>query len=523
MKKLIKCTVVSLMLVGMGACEKTLELPNQSNYTFDTYFTTDAAINQAVIGTYSPLLHVGMWAREYYFIFDLLGWDAKPDAPLQGDLLGLAQMNFEPSHFYLSEQWKSLYRMIYRTNVVIDRATAWKPQTNAEETNKLQYLGEAKFMRAYAYFNLVNNWGSVPLHASYEETTQNPFPERAPVSEIWALIEQDLKDAEAGLPVEYAPEWLGRATRGAAVALLGKAYLYQKKWAEAQAELIKLTQAPYSYSLAANYNDLFSQQNQDNPETIFQVMNKKWEAGDRDDYFETAQERGAFGMGTHTARAQEYGWNDWANVFVTEAVVNSFTYPNPATNAPGYVDPRAAYTFYGDAASGGQVEYCQKCATRPVAYPFDTRGYRWLKYEYYDEQEKMGGTKSGINGQVIRYADALLLLAEAYIQQGNTGTEPLALINQVRNRAGAVPYPSLGNQTAAFDILKRERRLELSGEQARYFDLIRWGIAEETLNAERAAEGDNHVFQEKHVLFPIPQYEKDTNPSVASNIANDWN
>ena len=137
----------------------------------------------------------------------------------------------------------------------------------------------------------------------------------------------------------------------------------------------------------------------------------------------------------------------------------------------------------------------------------------------------MGGTISGINGQVIRYADVLLMLAEAYIQQGNTGSEPLNLINQVRSRpsVNAVPYPSLGDQAAAFNILKRERRLELSGEQARYFDLIRWGIAKETINAERAAEGDTHLFQDKNVLFPIPQYEKDTNPNVAPDVQNDWN
>ena len=180
-------------------------------------------------------------------------------------------------------------------------------------------------------------------------------------------------------------------------------------------------------------------------------MNKKWEEGDREDYFETAQERGAFGMGTHTARAQEYGFNDWANVFVPNSLVQTFTYPDPVTGIAGYVDPRAKYTFYGDAASGGQTEYCQQCATGIIPYPFSTRGYRWLKYEYYNEQAQMGGTKSGINGQVIRYADVLLMLAEAYIQQGNTGSEPLNLINQVRSRpsVNAVPYPSLGDQASA--------------------------------------------------------------------------
>jgi hypothetical protein len=525
MKKIIKYLMVLLVVIIIGGCNKSLELPNQSAYTFETYFTNDAAFNQAVIATYAPLLHVGMWAREYYFIFDLLGWDAKPDAPLQGDLLQLSQMNFEPSHYYLSEQWKSLYRMIYRANVVIDRAELWQPTLSTEKLNKIQYIGEAKFLRSYAYFNLVNNWGRVPLHTSYQETTKNQFPSRASVADIWAFIEQDLKDAEASLPVEYPSQWLGRVTKGAAIALLGKSYLYEKKWTDAQAELTKLTTAPFTYKLADNYTDLFSQTNQINPETIFQVMNKKWEPGNREDYFEDAQERGAFGLGTHTARAQEYGFNDWANVFVPNSLVQTFTYANPATNVPGYVDPRGKYTFYGTVASGGETVYCQKCATGTIPYPFSTRGYRWLKYEYYDEQAQMGDTKSGINGQVIRYADVLLMLAEAYIQQGNTGSAPLNLINQVRSRpsVNAVPYPSLGDQTSAMNILRRERRLELSGEQVRYFDLIRWGIAKQTINAERASEGDNHLFQDKNVLFPIPQYEKDTNPSVASDIQNDWN
>ena len=523
MKKIFKCLMVVFVMVIMGSCKKSLDLTNKNAYTFDTYFNSDQALNQATIATYAPLLHVGMWAREYYFIFDLLGWDAKPDAPLQGDLLDLSQMNFEPSHYYLSEQWRSLYRMIYRANVVVDRATIWQPANNTERINQAQYIGEAKFLRAYAYFNLVNNWGRVPLHTSYKETAENPFPPRAAVADIWAFIEQDLKDAEANLPVQYPPEWLGRVTRGAATALLGKSYLYEQKWAAAQAELTKLTTSPFTYTLAPVYNDLFSQTNQFNPETIFQIMNKPWEPGNRDDYFETAQERGVAGLGTHSARAQEYGFNDWANVFVTNAVVKSFTYSNPVTGTPGYLDPRAKFTFYGDALSGGQTAYCQQCAGGIIPYPFSTRGYRWLKYEYYDVQAQIGGTLSGINGQVIRYADVLLMLAESYIQQGNTGSAPLNLINQVRSRSGALSYSTLGNQASAFDILKRERRLELSGEQVRYFDLIRWGIAKQTINAERASEGDTHLFQDKHVLFPIPQYEKDTNPKVAADVKNDWN
>jgi hypothetical protein len=170
--------------------------------------------------------------------------------------------------------------------------------------------------------------------------------------------------------------------------------------------------------------------------------------------------------------------------------------------------------------------YCQQCTgSGPLPYPFAARGYRYLKYEYYNLVPQIGGTKSPINGQVIRYADVLLMLAESYIQQGNTAAQPLALINQVRSRpsVSAISYTTLGSQASALDIIKRERRLELTGEQSRYFDLIRWGIAKQTLNAERTSEGDSHLFQDKHVLFPIPQYEKDTNPNVAKDVQNDWN
>ena len=117
------------------------------------------------------------------------------------------------------------------------------------------------------------------------------------------------------------------------------------------------------------------------------------------------------------------------------------------------------------------------------------------------------------------------MLAEAQIQQGKTGADPLALINQVRKRSGAVAYTSLGAQADAMKLLMRERQVELCGEQSRYFDLIRWGIAKQTINAQRAAEpGDGkQPFQDKNVLLPIPDVEKNYNPNVAKDIANGWN
>ncbi|WPU94869.1 RagB/SusD family nutrient uptake outer membrane protein [Mucilaginibacter sabulilitoris] len=531
MKKYIKYLLVVALLIATGGCKKNLDLQNKSAYTYDTYFTSDAAINQAVIASYATLLHTGLWAREWYYIFDLLGYDAKNAQPLQGDLLALAQYNFAPNQPQLDAMWSSLYRLIMRSNVVINRAQAWAPANTSEQTNQKQYIAEAKFLRAYAYFNLVNLYGRVPLRKEYIPlpTPAEVNLPRAAVADIWAFIEQDLKDAETDLPLSYAATSFGRATRGAAVALLGKSYLYEKKWADAVTELSKLTQSPYTYALAPVYNNLFDDPNQNspalNPETIFQVMNQAWtDWGIGNQYAAFGGQETWGGKATHSARAQEYGFNDWNNTYITTTAVKAFTYTNPQTNTT-YVDPRAAYTFYGDAASGGETQYCQQCSTGPVAFPYATAGYKYLKYEYYNKVATYGGPQSGINGQVIRYADVLLMLAEAYIQQGNTGSQPLTLINQVRSRpsVNAPLYSSLGGQSDAMTILMRERQLELTGEQSRYFDLIRWGIARQTINSERQIEDGTQPFQDKNILLPIPLSEKNSNPNVSNDISSDWN
>ncbi len=528
MKNIVRSSIILVALMGcvLQGCKKSLlDLQNQGAYTYETYFATNDAMNQAVIATYATLLHNGLYARDYYFIFDLLGNDAERDAPLLGDLLQLSQYNFGPTNTQINDLWASLYRMIFRANVVIDRANAWQPTTATDQTNKKQYIAEAKFLRSFANFNLVTLWGRVPLRTDYQSTVANNYPSRAAVADIWAAIEKDLKEAETDLPVVYDNANLGRATRGAATALLGKAYLYQKKWQLAQDELKKLTQSPFSYSLAPNYDDLFSLNNQNNPETIFQVMHQQWtDWGIGNQYYMFGGQEAWGGKATLTGRAQEYGFNDWRNVYISLADVNAFTYPNPVSGTP-YLDPRAKYTYYGEPTKGGDLDYCDQCSSGPIPYPFSAAngGYRWRKYEYYESIPQYGGPQSPINSQVIRHADVLLMLAETYIELGNTGAEPLNLINQVRARVGALPYVSLGNQANARLILMRERQIELAGEQVRYFDLIRWGIAKQTINAEKQIQIGTQPFQDKNVLLPIPQTEKDANPNVAKDIQNDWN
>lgn len=291
--------IAGLITVSTGCKKSRLELVDQSAYAYDTYFTNTAALNQATVASYATLLHPGLWAREYYFIFDLLGNEAKRASFLLGAEQELGDYSFGTNNADLSFLWGSLYRMIFRTNLVIDRAAAWNPTAAADHAKVNQYVAEVKFLRAYAYFHLVTLWGDVPLYVDYQTTVNNNYLPRSSAAEVWKQIEKDLTEAKATaeLPVAYSASELGRATKGAVTALLGKVYLYQKKWGPAQTELQQLMAAPYNYKLAPVYDSLFSIANQNTPENIFQIMNQQWtDWGVGSPYY-------MFGNGTTTSTA----------------------------------------------------------------------------------------------------------------------------------------------------------------------------------------------------------------------------
>jgi hypothetical protein len=525
MKKIFSIILGASML-GSVSCKKSLlDVENPGAYSYETYFTDAPQINEAVIATYAVLLHNGMWSREYYFIMDLLGNDAKRDAPLQGDIRPLSDYTFNPSNSIITNLWAALYRMVLRANVVVDRATAWNATTDANIALKKQYIAEAKFLRAYANMQLVTLWGRVPLRNSYNEAVNNLYPKRNSTDELWKAVEDDLTAAIADLPLpkDQPAANLGRATKGSAIALLGRAYLYQKKYQQANTTLLPLTQPPYTYILSPKYDDLFTETNQSNPEIIFQVMHAKWtDWGIGNQYYVFGGQETWGNKATHSDRAQEYGFNDWRNVYVSDALVASFRYKDESNK--DYLDPRAKSTFYGDAASGGKTDYCNHCPGGTIPFPFTSSegGYRWRKYQYYEDVKSYGGPASGINSLVIRYADVLLMIAETYIQAGNPDAAK-PFINDVRRRSGAFEFTTLGSKDNAMQILMRERRLELGGEQSRYFDLLRWGLLKQELNKELKAQYNAETFQDKNVLLPIPQQEKDTNPNVSGDVANSWN
>jgi len=539
MKKKIIVMMAVLMLSVIACKESILDIPNQSQYSDATYFKEAPQFNEAVIAIYATLLMNGLYSRDAYFIFDLLGNDAENNIFLLGDLAQFHDYSFGSSQPQVTDLWRNLYRMVLRSNLVIDRASAWNPPLQDDQNKKKQYVAEAHFMRGFAYFMLVNLWGRVPLKLQYsDQITATP---RSSVADVWTVVETDLTAAIPDLPVAYDPSDLGRATQGAAVAMLGKAYLYQKKYPDAENQFKKLLTAPYTYALNPSFDVQFSDANNVSPETVFDVQHEwgGWGLGSQYYYFGGQEAWG--GKATHSGRAQEYGWNDWNNVFISDAIVQAFKYKDES-NAD-YTDPRAKFTFYGDAASGGDTDFCQTCtkatkggeiqnvyapnpnAPGPYPYPFGASNairYNWRKYEYYETTEFYGGPASNINTQIVRFADVLLMLAESAIEQ-NKVSDALPLINSVRARSSAFAFTSLGSQDNARIILRRERQLELAGEQVRWFDLIRWGVAKDVLNAEKQVQLGKQPFLDKNVLFPIPQIERTTNTALATDVSNDWN
>lgn len=520
MKNKVLYTLI-IVLFTVACSENILDVPNENSYDGSTFFTTATSYTEASTAMYTPLLFNGMYSREFYFIFDLLGNDAEKNFSLGGGLLEFPLYTFTPNNSELNYFWNSSYKIVFRTNFVLDLMEKWETSSEADSQLKQQITGEASFLKALAYFWLVTCYGDVPLKNSIADHAILEC-ERTPAADIWASIETNLKNAIDNLPVSYSDDDYGRATRGAAVALLGKAYLFQKKYAEAIVEFNKLENAPYDYDLAESLDDIFIKDTK-TKETVFAVMHGEWQGwGVGNPYYYFGGQEGWGDKITISGRAMEYGFNDWWNVLVSDALVESFHYTD--LSGARYIDPRAALTFYSNEAQGGDVTWCDECDQGAQSYPDYVKEGQvsWRKYEFYEVVNSYGNPDSYINSQIIRYADVLLMLAEANIETGAVNNA-LTLINRVRARSGAFEYTTLGNQDQARTILRHERQMELAGEQTRFFDLVRWGTLVQTINAEKQAALSIQPVKDYHVLLPIPQGERDANPTLNTQVKNNWN
>ncbi len=361
-------------------------------------------------------------------------------------------------------QWNSTYQVINRAN----QALEFLPQLDSVSVDLRERLqGEVKFLRAMAYFKLVRMYGGVPLldHVPEEgnEEDEKMTLERASVDEVYAFIESDLQEAIEVLPEKgaYGGNDKGRASLGAAHALYAKVALYQKDWEKAADEAEKVT----GYALAQNYAENFRLAGEYNEESVFEIQGVGGEGNPGVQQY--SQVQGARGNG---------GWG-WGFNTPSQNLVDAF-------NAEGDDVRRDATIIFRDSEL-----YDGRVVPVTVENPY----YNYKAYS----SDFSGEDFSDVNIKVIRYAEVLLIRAEALNELNQTGAA-IDLLNRVRNRVD-LPDTEAVSQDEVRKAIWKERRLELAMEHDRWFDIIRTGQAKEVM----AADGKEFIVG-KHELFPIP-------------------
>ncbi len=449
-------------IISVASCEFLDETPKDF-LSPANFYTTDNDAVAAVNAVYDQL--------GYYGSFWQLGErpsDNLQDGPVSRDIsLELHSFTWNSATGIFGSMWQQMYRSINYANTALEQI----PPIEMEETLKKRLLAEAKFLRSLSYFDLVRNFGGVPLITKSTASFDNLFTDRASEEAVYDLIIQDLQDAENGLPLNYASNETGRATRGAAKALLARVLLYTGDYAGAAQkakEVIDLGE----YGLLDDVKDLWQVTNENSVEHIFSVQ---YLAGVQGSGYSSA----------FAIRGGEPPLTGFSSAIVRQDLLDSFE----SSDERRVASVLESYTFPDGS----------------------TKTYDPHVWKFYDETA-VDPTEGSTNWPVIRYAEVLLIYAEA-LNESNNGPVQAAYdaINTVRNRSGLANLPDGMNQTQFRDAILQERRWELCFEGHRYYDLKRMDKLASTMSAF------NITVEDKHNIYPIPLREIDANPNLEQN------
>ena len=508
-----KVVAVLLVLSSIVACTNKLDVLDENNPTTESYFKTALELQNGVNAIYSTLRSANLVGREWFFTHDMRGGEtasggSQLEAP-RAELL--KQSSPAPSNSVMTSVWLASYQMINRANLVLSKA----PGITDNITLRDRLVGEAKFLRGWAYFELVSQWGDVPVYTE-PITSSVEFKGKTPAADIYTLIISDVTDAVAKLPATYANSDRGRATKGAANTLLGKVQMQKGDYAAAKAALLQVYGQYSLVNFLWNFDgdikedggQLITAGHEFNAESIFEVVFV--DKGDNNFNWGYNGEGSTSPMSG--VRNQEYGIT-WGNVIPSDRLLNEFEAG----------DPRYAMTIYEEGNQILTAPGAKDNINNPSVVPLtltaaamniatSTKGgvvkkRFFRKYNIY-EYVNSGFHPGGVNQRVYRYADVLLMLAECEAEVG-TPAQAAIYINQVRSRAGvAMPAVTLTTKNEALKAVMHERAVELGAEEVASIDILRWRKKGyyPTITADPVPGQVS--------LFPIPASEISTNPLV---------
>jgi hypothetical protein len=556
MKKNIKFFLLITILVLAGtACNKDyLDKVPLSGPSDQSFFTSQEELILAVNGIYSSMAISPSDGMPYNTTIDAttdINWDRNTSG-----LQAIGRGNQDSNSDYAASLWSSFYKLIARCNFILDNAEKVKDVTTP--AIYARSIAEARFGRAYAYQNLIELYGGVPLVTKILALNEAQLP-RNTKEEVLTFVLNEFEEASKDLPVTYAAADVGRATRGAALALKARAALFNGKW-DIAAAASKAVMDLNTYALHASFGELFTYNGQNSKEVILSLQ-----------YLKTAKK-------THSVPRNLLSRNGQgtANKVPSQSLVDSYECTDGLTidKSPLYNpakpflnrDPRLGLTVAlpGSTYFNFQFEThkdslkCWNYNTTPAtrvdnqdainAFASFT-GYCWRKYV--DITDKVDVTTSELNIIVVRYAEVLLTYAEAKIESGTVDESVYAAINSVRQRPG-VNMPAIPSGLSVAElrsIVRKERMYELAMEGLRLFDIRRWKIAEQVMAGPfygRIPKGllaaapvidangianysnvpnraDMRVIEtrlfnpNRDYLWPIPNIETVTNPKLTQN------
>jgi starch-binding outer membrane protein, SusD/RagB family len=502
--KILAAVLILVIIAGVMACNKDLNVTDQNNPTPESYFKTAAQLQNGVNAVYSTLRSGELVGREWFFTHDMRGSEcasggAQLEAP-RAELL--TQPSPNPGNAVMNNVWVGDYQMINRANLVISKA----PDVTDNIALRDRVVGEAKFLRAWAYFDLVSQWGDIPLYDSVI-TSPTGYKAKSPAADVYALIISDLTAAATALPATYSASDNGRATSGAANALLGRIEMQKGDYAAAKTALL---QVYGKYSLVANYlwnfdgdtrNDagvLMTTGHEFNSESIFEVVF----VDKGDDNFNWGYNGEGSTSPLSGVRPQEYGIT-WGNVIPSDHFLNEFEAGDPRY---GFSIFEVGQTILDSTASPLTLTAAaMNIATSTKGGVTEKRFFR--KYSIYDWVNS-GFHPGGLNTRVIRYADVLLMLAECEAEVG-TPAQAANYINEVRARPSVnMPPVTTATHDAAIKAVMHERMVELGAEELNNIDMLRWrakGYYPSIALDPKPAQVS---------MFPIPASEISSNPLI---------